>query len=97
MHPVDATLRCFAELGPQAAGLSITRVPRPNCLAEAGFHRTGSSRRYVDWYASTDHSDHHLVGALPTWLYSAGWGYYPTGGVGLLLIIVVILLLMGRL
>jgi hypothetical protein len=38
-----------------------------------------------------------LVGALPTWPYSAGWGYYPTGGVGLLLVIVVILLLMGRL
>ena len=38
-----------------------------------------------------------LIGALPTWGYSSGWGYYPSGGVGLLLIIVVILLLMGRL
>jgi uncharacterized protein DUF3309 len=37
-----------------------------------------------------------LVGAFPTWPYSAGWGYYPSGGVGLLLLIVIILLLTGR-
>jgi Protein of unknown function (DUF3309) len=37
-----------------------------------------------------------LLGSLPTWPYSAGWGYYPTGGIGLLLVIVVILLLVGR-
>jgi hypothetical protein len=33
-----------------------------------------------------------LLGALPTWPYSANWGYYPTGGVGLLLIIAIILI-----
>lgn len=38
-----------------------------------------------------------LLGALPTWPYSAGWGYYPSGGLGLVLIIVVILALAGRL
>jgi Ca2+/Na+ antiporter len=38
-----------------------------------------------------------LVGALPTWPYSGGWGYYPSGGLGLVLLIVVVLLLMGRL
>jgi hypothetical protein len=37
-----------------------------------------------------------LIGALPTWPYSGGWGYYPTGGVGLLLIILIVLLLAGR-
>jgi Protein of unknown function (DUF3309) len=37
-----------------------------------------------------------LIGALPTWPYSSGWGYYPSGGFGLLLVILVILLLMGR-
>jgi Protein of unknown function (DUF3309) len=37
-----------------------------------------------------------LIGALPTWPYSSGWGYYPGGGVGLLLVIVIILVLMGR-
>jgi hypothetical protein len=37
-----------------------------------------------------------LLGALPTWPYSGGWGYYPSGGVGLVLLIVVILLLVGR-
>jgi hypothetical protein len=37
-----------------------------------------------------------LVGALPTWRYSSGWGPYPSGGVGLVLMIVLILLLMGR-
>ncbi len=37
-----------------------------------------------------------LIGALPTWPYSSGWGYYPSGGFGLLLVIVIILLLVGR-
>jgi hypothetical protein len=37
-----------------------------------------------------------LVGALPTWPYSSGWGYYPSGGLGLVVIIVVILVLTGR-
>lgn len=37
-----------------------------------------------------------LLGALPSWPYSAGWGYYPSGGLGLVLIIVLILVLMGR-
>ena len=37
-----------------------------------------------------------LVGALPTWPYSAGWGYYPSGLVTILLIILLILLLTGR-
>ena len=37
-----------------------------------------------------------LVGALPAWPYSGGWGYYPSGGLGLLLIIVLILVLLGR-
>jgi hypothetical protein len=36
-----------------------------------------------------------LVGALPAWPHSRNWGYYPTGGLGLLLLIVVILLVMG--
>jgi hypothetical protein len=38
-----------------------------------------------------------LIGALPTWPYSASWGYYPSGGLGLVLLIVLILLLTGRL
>ena len=38
-----------------------------------------------------------LIGALPTWPYSSGWGYYPGGGLGLILLILIILLLVGRL
>ncbi|HZP67062.1 MAG TPA: DUF3309 family protein [Rudaea sp.] len=37
-----------------------------------------------------------LIGALPTWPYSSGWGYYPTGGIGLILLIVIILVVLGR-
>jgi hypothetical protein len=37
-----------------------------------------------------------LLGALPTWPYSSGWGYYPSGGLGLILVIVLILWLLGR-
>jgi hypothetical protein len=37
-----------------------------------------------------------LIGALPTWPYSTGWGYYPVGGVGLILLILIILALVGR-
>jgi len=38
-----------------------------------------------------------LLGALPMWPYSSGWGYFPSGGLGLILVIVVILALAGRL
>ena len=38
-----------------------------------------------------------LVGALPSWPHSSGWGYYPSGGLGLVLLIVLILALTGRL
>jgi len=37
-----------------------------------------------------------LIGALPTWPYSSGWGYYPSGGFGLLVLIIIILLITGR-
>jgi hypothetical protein len=37
-----------------------------------------------------------LIGSLPSWPYSSGWGYYPSGGLGLVVIILVILLLLGR-
>jgi hypothetical protein len=37
-----------------------------------------------------------LIGSLPTWGYSGNWGYYPSGGLGLVVLILVILLLMGR-
>jgi hypothetical protein len=38
-----------------------------------------------------------LVGALPTWPYSSGWGYYPSGVVGVLLIVLLLMFLTGRL
>jgi hypothetical protein len=37
-----------------------------------------------------------LIGALPSWPYSTGWGYYPVGGIGLVLLVVLILALVGR-
>ncbi|GEC61412.1 MULTISPECIES: DUF3309 family protein [Gluconobacter] len=37
-----------------------------------------------------------LIGALPSWPYSSKWGYYPSGGLGLIVVIVVILVLMGQ-
>jgi len=38
-----------------------------------------------------------LLAVLPTWPYSSGWGYYPSGGLGLIVLILIILLVMGRL
>lgn len=38
-----------------------------------------------------------LIGALPTWPYSTGWGPYPSGGIGIVLAVLLILLLLGRL
>jgi hypothetical protein len=38
-----------------------------------------------------------LIGALPTWPYSSGWGFYPSGGLGLILLIIIILAVTGRL
>ncbi len=37
-----------------------------------------------------------LIGAFPTWPHSMGWGYYPSGGLGLILLIVLVLVLFGR-
>jgi hypothetical protein len=37
-----------------------------------------------------------LIGALPSWPYSAGWGYYPSGGLGLVVIILLVLVVAGR-
>jgi hypothetical protein len=37
-----------------------------------------------------------LIGAFPTWPYSGHWGYYPSGGLGLILLVVVVLLVLGR-
>jgi len=37
-----------------------------------------------------------LIGALPTWPHSSGWGYYPSGGLGLVVVIILILMLLGR-
>ena len=37
-----------------------------------------------------------LLGALPTWSHSRSWGYYPSGGIGLVLVVLVVLLLVGR-
>jgi Protein of unknown function (DUF3309) len=38
-----------------------------------------------------------LIGALPAWPYSGGWGYYPSGGLGLVVVILLILILLGKL
>lgn len=38
-----------------------------------------------------------LLGALPHWPYSAGWGYYPSGGMGLVVVVLLVLMLTGRL
>lgn len=38
-----------------------------------------------------------LVGVFPAWPHSQGWGYYPTGGVGIILLVVIILMFLGRL
>ena len=37
-----------------------------------------------------------LIGALPAWPYSRGWGYYPSGGIGLVVVVLIVLLLMGQ-
>lgn len=38
-----------------------------------------------------------LIGMLPTWGYSSGWGYYPSGGLGLVVVVLLVLLLAGKL
>ena len=38
-----------------------------------------------------------VIGGLPAWPYSRGWGYYPSGGLGLVLVVLLVLLLLGRL
>jgi hypothetical protein len=38
-----------------------------------------------------------VIGGLPAWPYSRGWGYYPSGGLGLILVVLIILMVLGRL
>jgi len=38
-----------------------------------------------------------LIGALPTWPYSSGWGFYPSGGLGLVVLVLIVLAVTGRL
>ncbi|OWT68077.1 MULTISPECIES: DUF3309 family protein [unclassified Achromobacter] len=38
-----------------------------------------------------------LVGALPAWPHSASWGYYPSGGIGIILVVILVLVLLGHL
>jgi hypothetical protein len=70
-------------------------------------NRTVGPRDVVDISSSSNQAIHMptllliilivlLLGALPTWPYSAGWGYYPSGGLGLVVLIVLVLLLLGR-
>jgi hypothetical protein len=51
---------------------------------------------HVTWNNLSHYFDPDTHCALPTWPYSSGWGYYPSGGIGLILVIVLILLLLGR-
>lgn len=37
-----------------------------------------------------------IIGSIPTWPYSRGWGYYPSGGLGVVLVVLVALMLLGR-
>jgi hypothetical protein len=37
-----------------------------------------------------------LIGVLPAWPFSSGWGYYPSGGIGLVVVVLIVLVLMGR-
>jgi Protein of unknown function (DUF3309) len=65
-----------------------------------------ASKFRADWRTHDDKGSHVrivllvilillLVGALPSWPYSSGWGYYPSGGLGLVLIVLIVLAVMG--
>ena len=54
-------------------------------------------RRFPSLNQKEQHHVLVLIGALPTWPYSSGWGYYPSGIAGAIVLILLILLLMGRL
>jgi hypothetical protein len=62
---------------------------RPSIVADGGRMNLGTILLIVLVLA--------LIGAVPAWPYSTGWGYYPAGGLGLLVLIVLILLISGRL
>jgi len=64
----------------------------------SGSRATGAELRLTCGVCKVDawHHPGHQIGALPSWPYSSGWGYYPSGGLGLIVVILLILLLMGR-
>jgi len=62
-------------------------------LGSAGKTPAGKGRHHaLDRHS--DHIDSAFARSLPTWPYSSGWGYYPSGGLGLLLVIVILVLLL---
>jgi hypothetical protein len=83
---------------------------RRNCAAASGVFRNGAHGHARKWDASDAQTEAQtmlgtillvilillLLGAVPAWPYSRGWGYYPSGGIGLILLIVIIVLLLGR-
>ncbi len=68
-----------------------TIIRRPDCHSAADKNRLGLMRTILFIILIV-----LLIGALPTWPYSSGWGYYPSGGLGLVLVILLIFALMGR-
>ena len=63
----------------------------------AAFGRNELWGRNYARYCSRHHTDPLLIGAIPTWGHSSGWGYGPSGILGVILVVVLILALTGRL
>jgi hypothetical protein len=77
---------------------------RKGCPAGLDYYCVDPIRHGVHLLSEVDHMElilfivliALLLGAIPTWPYSRGWGYYPSGGIGLIVLILLILLLTGQ-
>jgi hypothetical protein len=89
------------EIQPHAVGQPLHRMTRrPDCLQE--YSRLKSSSSLIGEMAMSLGTILLivlvllLIGALPAWPYSGSWGYYPSGGLGLVLVVLLVLVVMGR-
>jgi len=97
-EPIDNDSLIAALLGDSDRYLGETPpVPQPRAIVVSGDLVQGVGVGADKWVDSMrDQYRVLLLGAAPRWSHSRNWGYYPTGGVGLILLIVVILVILGR-
>jgi hypothetical protein len=90
VHECHSGFHRVQRLSASAVSLAIVAVARSSRVTISGVHIMSLGAILLIILVLM------LIGVLPTWPHSANWGYYPSGGLGVILIVVVVLLVLGR-